>query len=307
MIRFELCFQLGDSPDYIAPELLSLTPPHFAWDGDETLQFEYHYDFMPAGIITRFIARNHGWIEGNAYWRNGVVLAWEGSRALVISEPLSRKIRITVMGKDKKDSLAIVRREFALIHRTLNNPDVRQMIPCICEECQQGEPFLYEYQRMRRHFEGGLRETVCDKSLKRVPIEGLLTGVFTPAEIETTEATDPRVIYAQNYYERGGGDMPARKQGQPAASGPWSSGSFYLVASVVLIGALVAVGVLLNSWVLPVIIVGALLLLMVLGALQLKQDARLSEEGLLKLMALTLRQLPLLGKLPKTRAGNGKQ
>ena len=74
MIRFELCYRLADTDEYIAPELLSAKKPDFGWNRRGNLEFEYRYTFMPAGIMTRFIARNH-------------VRAWDRSRALVTAEP----------------------------------------------------------------------------------------------------------------------------------------------------------------------------------------------------------------------------
>jgi len=251
MIRFELCFPLEGSQEYIAPELLSGEPPRFAWDGRNNLHFEYHYDFMPAGIMTRFIARNHAWIDGGCYWKNGVVLSWEASRALVTADVFSspRKVKVATAGSDKKGMLAVVRREFARIHQTLNSPEVRQMIPCICAQCRQGEPFLFEYQRVARYHEGGMKEMICDRSLKPVPIEGLLSGVFTESEVRENR-TDPEgrtVVVHGDYYEvRGGGVKPMKKKEQ-AVPGPWASGSFYLLSVVVLIVLLAAVGKLVTS------------------------------------------------------------
>jgi hypothetical protein len=82
----------------------------------------------------------------------------------------------------------------------------------------------------------------------------------------------------------------------------WVNGSFYLVAVVSLIALLLIAGKMLSVWVLPVIIVGGLLLVTVVGALQLRQDSNLSQQNFLKLMTLAFQQLPLLGKL-----GRGKE
>ena len=52
MERFELIFQLRDTPEYIIPELLPIEAPAPAaaiqrGAQDRFLRFEYHYDFMP--------------------------------------------------------------------------------------------------------------------------------------------------------------------------------------------------------------------------------------------------------------------
>jgi internalin A len=178
MMRFELCFPLDGSQEFIAPELLSGDRPEFAWEARSNLRWEYHYTFMPAGILSRFIARNHRTIEGENYWKNGVVLAWEGTRALVTADALSRKIRVAVAGSDQKGTLAVVRHELDHIHKTLNNPDVKQMLPCICAECRTGDPFLFEYSRVVRYREGRKQTMTCDKSLVDVRIDRLLGNVL---------------------------------------------------------------------------------------------------------------------------------
>lgn len=86
--------------------------------------------------------------------------------------------------------------------------------------------------------------------------------------------------------------------------GPWVSGSFYLLAFLLVLAMLAVIANLVSVWVLPAVIIGGLLGLSVVGALQLRHDEGLSEQGFLKLMGLTLRQLPLIrpaGKDPDTQ------
>jgi hypothetical protein len=75
---------------------------------------------------------------------------------------------------------------------------------------------------------------------------------------------------------------------------PWVSGSFYLLALLLVLATLAVIANVVPIWILPAVIVGGLLGLSLIGTLQLRQDRRLSEEGFLRLMWLTLRQLPLV-------------
>lgn len=75
---------------------------------------------------------------------------------------------------------------------------------------------------------------------------------------------------------------------------PWASGSFYLIVFIVVITAFAVVGKVLPSFVLPIVLIGAILALSVIGALQMRQDEKLSEENFLKLMALSFKYLPWL-------------
>lgn len=85
---------------------------------------------------------------------------------------------------------------------------------------------------------------------------------------------------------------------------PWVSGSFYLVVFIVVIAALLAVSLvvahLLPVYVIPIVIVGGLLAVSVIGAFQLRQDDRLSEENFLKLMSLSFKYFPRLWGKDKT-------
>ena len=73
---------------------------------------------------------------------------------------------------------------------------------------------------------------------------------------------------------------------------PWRSGSFYLVAFIIVIAGLAVVGHLIPIVSLPVILAGGILALSVIGAFQMRQDEKLSQENFLKLMALSLKYLP---------------
>jgi len=75
---------------------------------------------------------------------------------------------------------------------------------------------------------------------------------------------------------------------------PWISGSFYLFVAIVVIALLAVVARLLPIYALAIVLVGGILALSIIGAFQLRQDDRLSEENFLKLMALSLRYLPLI-------------
>lgn len=73
------------------------------------------------------------------------------------------------------------------------------------------------------------------------------------------------------------------KLGQQTASNiarsPWVSGSFYLAAIVILIALFLVVAKTVNFVVLPVVIIGGLLAVSLLGAFQLCQDKNLSEKN----------------------------
>lgn len=183
METFELCFNFTGTDMYIVPELLPAEKVPVNFDKYKlpgNLRFDYHYDFMPEGIITRFISRMYYLIENKHYWKFGVELKFEDSTALVMSKPLYRKIKIAVTGPCKNELLAIIRNDFEYIHQTLNmkkDEHYNEMIPCICRLCCESEnPYFFEYKVLKRRRAKSGFANYCQYSDDEVAIEELLTG-----------------------------------------------------------------------------------------------------------------------------------
>jgi hypothetical protein len=77
---------------------------------------------------------------------------------------------------------------------------------------------------------------------------------------------------------------------------PWGSGRFYLLAGLVALATLAVIANVISPWLLPLVVIGALAFLVVIGALQLRQDDRLSQKNFLELIRLAFGSLPLLVK-----------
>jgi hypothetical protein len=75
---------------------------------------------------------------------------------------------------------------------------------------------------------------------------------------------------------------------------PWVSGSFYLATFVAVLTAAFAVTRLLPLWVVPPAFLVSLIAVLLVGALQLRHDGRLTEGGFLQLMKATMTRLPAL-------------
>jgi hypothetical protein len=73
---------------------------------------------------------------------------------------------------------------------------------------------------------------------------------------------------------------------------PWFSGLFYLMVAVVIVSLLLVFGRLAPWWAFPLVVLGAILLVSVVGALQMRQDDRLSELGFPKTHASCAKVAP---------------
>jgi GTPase SAR1 family protein len=184
--KFELCFNIVGTDDYILPELLPSQRPPIdmeAYQSTGNLHLHYSYDFMPAGIITRFISRLHYLIHKDHYWNNGVELEFSGSSALVVSDSSRKRIRVSVSGTNNTQLMGVIRSHFDHIHETLNmkkDKHVFEEVPCTCSQClQSGEPHFYKYHVLQKFLEKGIG-TACEKSIEAVSIPQLIHGLLPP-------------------------------------------------------------------------------------------------------------------------------
>ncbi len=179
MKKFELCYSISPQK-YLIPELLKPERSDYIWSYQDNLRFEYHYDFMPAGILARFIVRTKDLIHNSINWKNGVVLEREGTLAQIISDQFSRKIRIWIDGDNSALLLDIIRREIDHINKTLNYFDVVEKIPCACTQCISDEnPHLFNYKFVREaNRTKKLKNVHCEKSLEGVSVFRL-TGLYS--------------------------------------------------------------------------------------------------------------------------------
>lgn len=176
MLSYGICFEIENTQTYIAPQLLSNDPVDYqSIERKNSLHFEYVYEFMPAGILSRFIVKVHPFIEGENYWKFGVILNFDDTRAEVIEDYLSRKITIKIEGENKKELLTIIRMQINSINSDFKNLNVKERILCNCNHCKKGKSnHHFEYKVLRRFERKGITSTNCNESCLSVNIPSLL-------------------------------------------------------------------------------------------------------------------------------------
>lgn len=180
LLKFELAFRLDDEL-FIIPNLLPIERPEFNWDYSDNSTFEYSYDFMPAGIITRFICRVFDLAYNNLYWKSGIVLINENTKALVISQEFDRTIKVYISGENKPLLLSVVRQHFDYINQTFSNLQVRNLIPCLCDECRKSKkPYHFDLSTIEKFERKGLKTIQCAKSFGDISISELLKELQIP-------------------------------------------------------------------------------------------------------------------------------
>jgi hypothetical protein len=280
MSNFELSFPVADTQDHIATGLLPKDSPQEPWDEAAALLFEYRYDFMPAGIITRFICRIHTLIDRDLYWRNGVFLAHEGHRARIEGD--EKRVRIAIQGPQPQELLAVIRAEFGHIHLSLNKLSPQQMLPCRCSHCRDSAtPYFFDYAaiknlRGKRDTVPCLSQTGSGEDVGIADLLGILGNEFwldlrketdMPSEMAVRKP-EPEVIKPE--------PEPDRPLTLPAIIGI----ALVVVAAVTALAHFAGVGVVLTA------IVASVALIIVAAAIHLFDKGRLKEAGFLKMLRM---------------------
>jgi internalin A len=183
MMRFKLCYEIPHRPrTYIAPQLLSPNQLACMWDPTDNLILRYQYEFMPKGMITRFIVEMHRLIDNDLVWKDGVILTKDDTRAEVIEAYYKNEICIRVSGQLKKPLLESIRHEFSKIHDSYDRLRYQEFIPCNCFKCKGSQtPFSYPLNRLQERLKNDRQMIECDISYKMVQVRSLIDDAIGPA------------------------------------------------------------------------------------------------------------------------------
>ncbi|BAY78185.1 Miro domain-containing protein [Nostoc linckia NIES-25] len=197
MMKFKLCYEIPSRPGtYIAPQLLSANQPDFNWDESNNLILRYKYDFMPKGILTRFIVEMHSDIEQQTLvWKTGVVLAKEETRAEVIEYYYQREIKIRVAGKRKKELLTVITHEMEKIHNSYERLQYQTLVPCNCDKCKDSQtPYSFPLNELYEFRDAGDYQIQCRKGRLVVDVRRLIDDVFLTSHNPQILMSEPIVI-----------------------------------------------------------------------------------------------------------------
>jgi internalin A len=194
MMKFKLCYEIPNRlNNYIAPQLLSANQPDFSWDESDNLILRYKYDFMPKGILTRFIVEMHSLIEQQTLvWKTGVVLTKDQTHAEVIEYYYQREIKIRVAGKRKKELLAVIIHELEKIHKSYERLQYQTLVPCNCESCNDSQtPHFYSRDVLYKSLEARNYQIQCQNSFRMVNVQRLIDDVLSTSHNPQIPMSEP--------------------------------------------------------------------------------------------------------------------
>ena len=165
MLKFKLCYPLPNTQNtYISPQLLDSNQPEYSWNERDNLLLRYEYDFMPRGILTRFIVEMHQYVDEPNVWKSGVLLKRDNTWAEVIETYDRREIKIRLSGSNKRGFLEVITDKLDEIHATFNQLKVKKLIPCNCTFCKDIQtPHFYDLNKLRERLANDKEDIECDK------------------------------------------------------------------------------------------------------------------------------------------------
>lgn len=159
----------------------------------------YEYEFMPKGILTRFIVEMHSVIEHpTLVWKTGVVLCKDGARAEIIELYRYHKgeIRIRLSGKRKRDLLTTVRHELDKIHASYERLKYKTLVPCDCSACRVSpNPFFFDLKRLYNFLDTGKPLIQCYDSGDDVEVRDLIDDIIKTSPRSNNPMSDSKYIF----------------------------------------------------------------------------------------------------------------
>jgi len=198
MKKFQLCHEISDSKNkFVAPQLLSDNQPEYDWYESNNLILRYAYpDFMPKGIVSRFIVIMHQYIDQQKYvWKTGVILNKDNTKAEVIEYYSKREIKIRMAGTYSRELLINIIYELDKIHQSYNRLKYKKLIPCNCLNCKDSQsPYFYSFERLRKFISDNQYKIQCQESYEMVNVLSLIDNIVNLQQLAREEKDSNQAI-----------------------------------------------------------------------------------------------------------------
>lgn len=185
MQKFELCYPLPNTqPDaWLAPQLLPPSKPTELsnWEQPGDLVLRFNYEFLPKGMISRLMVRQHRFVpRPDLGWVTGVLFERDGSQVLVEVSPKGGEIVLRSKGIDRKALLSVIAAELDALNDTFSGlrEKVSKLVPCNCKKCcDRKEPEFFDQKRLFQRKKDDMLSVECPSSYENVDVLELLDGI----------------------------------------------------------------------------------------------------------------------------------
>jgi internalin A len=287
MCKFEIGYRFNEANQekYLIPDLLTKEEPYLGEDSEweDVLCFQYHYKALYNSLISRFIVRMHKYIHRETVWRNGTLLKLKDTSALIRADRLSNRITIQIRGPvhQRHVHLATIRTEFEHLHKSIPGLSVAEKVPI------PGHPGIFEdYQHLLNMESLGEKTWIPSGLKERVSIRFVLDGIEPQsARLERQESSEKNEENVPSEQK----DAENTKMKNEATKWNW----FYLFATIVVLIVLAFIGFYVPWHVFTGVIIGAILILTIIGTLELKRRGDLDDASFGTVIGAALERLGL--------------
>lgn len=192
--RFEVCYKVENSDDYLVPVLISddrKAPPAPPSGKPYTVRFKF--PFMPFGFFSRLTVRLFDKILNDYVWLTGVWLN-TGTDCTARLEHFKdiktgdEVFEISLYGEKQKriTLLTAVREEIFHIRKLLfPNLTVEELIPCSCDTCvSSGKPYFHYRSDLDTMLARNQYQSQCKNSGELIHIATLLDSIINTEELQ---------------------------------------------------------------------------------------------------------------------------
>lgn len=185
MQKFELCYILPDAQPrtWLVPQLLPPSKPKELsdWVQPGDLVLRYRYEFLPKGLVSRLMVRQHRFVpRPEMAWTSGGLFEYEDSQLFVEIPPKGGEIALRARGNERKELLSVIAADLDALNETFHGlPErVSKLVPCNCKRCLTlAEPGFFEQRRLLQRKRDGKLKVECPSSYEEVDVLELLDGV----------------------------------------------------------------------------------------------------------------------------------
>ncbi|OAI12102.1 hypothetical protein A1507_19115 [Methylomonas koyamae] len=189
MQKFELCYQLPDtgSETWLTPQLLPPSKPAelASWEQPGDLVLRYRYEFMPKGLVSRLMVRQHRFVSRPELgWVTGMLFEQDNSEILVEISPKGGEIILRARGPERKELLTVISTDLDTLNDSFHlndekhNEKVEKLVPCNCKKCrEQTRPESFDLKRLLQRKRDNKLKVECPASYEEVDVLELLDGI----------------------------------------------------------------------------------------------------------------------------------
>lgn len=179
---FKIVFpQKNKNNTYILPARLLSIPKESIWQKEGAyLRLQYHYEFMPKGLVNQLSAELSRLITSDAdVWNNAVTFTYDNgtARVQVIEDFYHRKIYVTASGADARGLIMLIMNEMNNITDGYKGVEADLLVPCNCADCATSDnPTLFKHKDLIR-WSAKRNDAFCNESGTTISINDLLFNI----------------------------------------------------------------------------------------------------------------------------------